>query len=226
MLRPTSSCKAANQPRNAGTRPGRAVVRLALVLALILPWRSASAEDGTYFRPFEVDGADGRWRTSAYAGMLVRNDVSDILLRGNPGVDRFGLIGIGVGREIGATLGGALRMEWEAGLAMRTERIPLADVRLMLGGRWMAFPWNRHVRTTAAFLIGPSWLSGTSRYEDESGRARPWSLGFAMEVTLAPPSWEQVSFLFRLQHRSFVWGLLGKGATPSDALGTGLRLNF
>lgn len=185
-----------------------------------------AAAETPYFRPLDLAWADGRWRASVYAGALTGGGVTDILLRGDPQWDRFGLVALGLGREIGSTLEGALRMEWEANLAWRHERgREIADLRVMVGGRWTAFPWNRWLPTTAAFLIGPSWHSATSRYEDETGRARPWAVGHVMELTFAAPGWQGTRVMLRLHHRSSVFGWMGEG-TPSDALALGLRWHF
>jgi hypothetical protein len=201
----------------------------ALVLALAaLP---ALAEEAprvaiprTYFDPFGGDFHDGRTRITGYAGVVAQNEFSQIV-RFDPNFGSQPIFAVGIGREI-ARWADLLSIEVEANTALAFEPTAIADFRLMIGPRLLWFPWNRWLPTTFAMLLGPSYLTGQSRYETEQGEIGRWSVGVIWEFTFALPEWRNTSVIFRFHHRSNERLTELSDASPSDWLTLGLHYRF
>ncbi|HZH26394.1 MAG TPA: hypothetical protein VEY95_04350 [Azospirillaceae bacterium] len=92
-------------------------------------------------------------------------------------------------------------------------------------GRWSGFPWRRHLHTSIAWGIGPSYATRTPPEEVErsgtSGRLRVY---WVAELEAGPPAapW---SVLTRLHHRSTGFGLLGEEG-GSNWVTVGVRWRF
>ena len=92
--------------------------------------------------------------------------------------------------------------------------------------RWVVFPWNKHVETTAAVGVGLSWATEIPALEkaDPANSDNSQLLNYILcEVTFAVPesSWSLVT---RIHHRSGVWGLFGHSG--SNVLEAGIRYRF
>lgn len=178
-----------------------------------------------YLDPFSFGTGQNRWYVTAYAGLLADNKLSSIA-RLDADLQNDPFVAVGIGREWGA-LASWLRLEWEANIASRFEPgLTIFDARFMVGVRSTWFPWNRWLPTTFAVLTGPSYLSAQSwEYEERKGKTSRFQNGMALEFTFAAPSWEQWRGVFRIQHRSPVFGFSGT-ASPSDAVTLGFQYRF
>ncbi len=92
--------------------------------------------------------------------------------------------------------------------------------------RWVVFPWNKWVETTAAVGEGLSWATEIPALEkaDPTNSDNSQLLNYILlEITFAVPesSWSLVT---RIHHRSGVWGLFGH--TGSNVLEAGIRYRF
>jgi hypothetical protein len=92
--------------------------------------------------------------------------------------------------------------------------------------RWVVFPWNKWVETTAAVGEGLSWATEIPALEkaDPTNSDNAQLLNYILlEITFAVPesSWSLVT---RIHHRSGVWGLFGH--TGSNVLEAGIRYRF
>ena len=91
--------------------------------------------------------------------------------------------------------------------------------------RWSRFPWQRHLATTFAWGIGPSYATEVPEMEvavkEDSQR---WLVYWVGELTFGPPegSW---AVLFRLHHRSGAFGIVGDDG-GSNTLAAGLKFYF
>lgn len=203
--------------------------RFLMLLGVLLAAPAAAQEGnaprlGAYFDPFNFTSGDGRSYITAYAGPLARNKLSRIV-RFEPNLASRWLVGFGMGREIGA-LSESLRIEAEAGLAIQNSEFgAVADMRAMLGARWVSFPWNHYLPTTFAVFTGPSYLSGDSSLEVRRNRTSRFANGMAFELTFALPDREATRGVVRIHHRSPVFGMTGT-ASPSDAVTFGIQQRF
>jgi hypothetical protein len=159
------------------------------------------------------------WTASVFAGPWSNNDSSEIFLEQQWRTDSWA-IGVAGGKEL---------IRWDAKLALETE---LHAVRHVAGedhwifagllvARWLQFPWNDIVETTAAIGYGPSYSTKEPPPGSEDGSQLV--TGLIIELTFAEPgsSWDG---FFRYQHRSSSFGLLG-GEGPQDE-GTGPMLGI
>lgn len=92
--------------------------------------------------------------------------------------------------------------------------------------RWMVFPWNRYVETTAAIGEGLSWATEIPALEkaEPTNSENAQLLNYLLlELTVAPPesSW---SLATRIHHRSGVFGVFGHSG--SNVLELGVRHRF
>ncbi len=92
--------------------------------------------------------------------------------------------------------------------------------------RWVVFPWNRYVATTAAIGEGLSWATEIPALEkaDPTNTENAQLLNYILlEVTFAIPD-SPWSLVTRIHHRSGVWGLFGHSG--SNILEAGIRYRF
>jgi len=95
-----------------------------------------------------------------------------------------------------------------------------------VNARWVVFPWNRYVETTAAFGEGLSWATEIAALEkaDPTNSANRQLLNYILlEVTFALPE-SPLSLVTRIHHRSGVFGLFGHSG--SNVLEAGVRYRF
>jgi hypothetical protein len=92
--------------------------------------------------------------------------------------------------------------------------------------RWVVFPWNKYVETTAAIGEGGSWATEIPALERAaaSNKNSEQLLNYILlEATFAVPD-TRWSLVTRIHHRSGVWGLLGDNG--SNIIETGIRYRF
>ena len=95
----------------------------------------------------------------------------------------------------------------------------------IIGLRWHRFPWERHVATSFAWGIGPSYATEVPPVELETNASSShWLIYWYGELTFAPPAanWE---LMLRLHHRSDAFGLVADDG-GSNAVCSGLRYHF
>lgn len=92
--------------------------------------------------------------------------------------------------------------------------------------RWVVFPWNKYIETTAAIGEGLSWATQIPALEkaDPTNSDNNQLLNYVLlEVTFAIPE-SPWSLVTRIHHRSGVYGLLGHSG--SNILEAGIRYRF
>lgn len=178
-----------------------------------------------YFAPFDLDWRDGRWWGTAALGVVAKNNLSSIVLLASPDFGRTYIGSLALGREFGA-IWDSLRLEWEAGASLVWGREDYVDLRFGIGARWIRFPWNEHVFTTAAIILGPSYITELSRYELKEGDATHFKNGLVLEITAAPPDRPDLTVALRIHHRSSIFNLIPNAGTPSDFVTLGFKLRF
>jgi len=192
-------------------------MRYWLVPAWVMGWASAPS--------LAADPA-GDLRLTVLAGQSTSNVWEDFFI--SPGsldfVDSYLLVGA-LSKPLRRYFDDRLGLEVEGQVARHFGQQQHWELNLPVVARWHAFPWNSHVRTTAAFGVGPSWASRVPRLEVlHKGDSEQWLFHWFMELTLGPPdkAWD-VSL--RLHHRSTAWGLAG-GEGGMDSLIVGVRQRF
>lgn len=93
--------------------------------------------------------------------------------------------------------------------------------------RWSKFPWSKHVATSLAYGLGPSFASEKPQAEiDLHGTTKKFLVYWYGEIAVGPPqsSWAGV---LRIHHRSGAFGLVaGQGEGGSNTICLGLKYRF
>jgi hypothetical protein len=167
-----------------------------------------------------------------YAGRQVQTDLEDIIFKpvapwswemGNSGI-----VATAISRRL-ATLFGVIDLEPELGVAKRFGNTSEAELWGALYFRFTAFPWNDIVFTTVALSTGVNYATGISDWE--RAISRPSSKGsqvlhyFSPEITFASPAYRSLELVFRMHHRSGVYGLFSE-ASGSQYITAGFRWRF
>lgn len=96
--------------------------------------------------------------------------------------------------------------------------------------RWQHFPWDKYIVTTFDFGEGLSFASGLPEREtrdiQKAENARKFLNLLIFEVTAALPSHPDWQIVYRIHHRSGVFGLFSPGITGSTAIQIGIRHQF
>lgn len=104
---------------------------------------------------------------------------------------------------------------------------PLLETNNYFVFRWRDFPWSKKLLTTLGIGEGVSWASHNPqqeiRTEEKAGDARKFLNYVMVEATFALPKHPEWELLYRLHHRSGVFGLYCPGIVGSTAVGFGLR---
>lgn len=103
------------------------------------------------------------------------------------------------------------------------------EFNALLAVRWSRFPWNEHVRTSFAVGDGLSWASEIPVLEaaEHPDEAAAQLLNYVLiECTLGMPSQEAWDFVFRIHHRSGVYGLFDGVDGGSNVLALGLKFRY
>lgn len=159
------------------------------------------------------------WSIAGFAGPWSNTDSSEIFFEQEWRTDSWA-VGVAGGKEL---------MRWGDRFALETE---LQAVRHVAGenhwvfsglavARWLDFPWNERVETTAAFGYGPSFATTDPGSGSDSGDGKLIA-GVMLEFTFAPPDADWAG-LIRYQHRSSSFGVLGNGQQDE---GTGPMLGL
>ncbi len=104
---------------------------------------------------------------------------------------------------------------------------PLVEYNPYFIVRWRDFPWNRTILTTFGFAEGVSWASHNPQQEIDSenspGDASKFLNYLMAELTFSLPDHPEWQVMYRLHHRSGVFGLYCPGTVGSTAAGIGVR---
>ena len=111
----------------------------------------------------------------------------------------------------------------------RSDRVgPIYEFDPYLSFRWERFPWNRYVPTTFAIGEGISYASKVPYRETRNSSQGTKKLMnyLSFELTLGIPKYPHWQIIWRIHHRSGVYGLYDAGNSGSTAVGLGLRYMF
>lgn len=163
------------------------------------------------------------WSLSAFAGPWSNNASSEIFFEREWRSDSWA-IGAGAAKEL---------MRWDDRFALEAElqaaRHIAGESHWVFSGlvvaRFLDFPWNEHVETTAALGYGPSFATTDPGSDTDSGEGRLIA-GVMVELTFAPPD-SNWAGLIRYQHRSSSFGVFSDGQ-QDEGTGpmVGLRYQF
>ena len=172
----------------------------------------------------------GPWAVHVYTGKLLDNYMTQIHYA--PWKTRWTsatIVGVNVHRRI-LTLWKYLDLEIEIGGARRLQERAW-EVHAALTVRWDGFFWNDWVYTTVAISpLGPSYTDKVPYWEqvyvDFSKKTGRLANVFSTELTLALPEYRNYPLVFRIHHRSQIFGLNGGNENASSFATIGFRIHF
>jgi hypothetical protein len=93
--------------------------------------------------------------------------------------------------------------------------------------RWRDFPWDNVVTTSLGLGEGLSYDTEVPQIEMKNSDEAQRLLNYLMmEATFALPDHPQWELVWRIHHRSGVFGLYNSGNNGSTAIGLGIRYHF
>ena len=97
----------------------------------------------------------------------------------------------------------------------------------LLALRCLTFPWNKYINTTFAVGDGLSYATSTPKFEEQQHENTSLLLNYTMfELTFALPESPRWNLVWRVHHRSGIFGLFDEMSGASNALGVGLKYKF
>ncbi len=194
---------------------------LLVSLALITCFASgAQAEDDK--KKNDIDRY--KWFLTAYAGAHAQDDINDVVTL-QPKFEDNAYIGVvALARELWH-YEKYLSFELEGQVAKHFNKDTQWEFVGVLIGRWHYFPWNNYVNTSFAVGDGMSYYTKVSEVEEEDDEDAQQALNYLLiEVALGLPEYPKWDLVFRIHHRSSVFGLYGAGG--SNFVAAGIKFGF
>lgn len=201
---------------------------LAATPAILLLAAAPAAADMRLLAPCDADCA-----VAVYGGTYVENSMERILLTDPEPPWTWDyrddhILALTLSRQV-ATLGRGFTVEAEVGLGKRFGRQSETEVWGAAYLRYRGFPWDRFLVTSVAVSTGLNYASDIS--DVERNRARDDTGDrlmhfFSPEITFALPEAPDREILFRLHHRSGVFGLVSDAWGGVQYGSIGIRYRF
>lgn len=119
--------------------------------------------------------------------------------------------------------------EWEAQVAKHNGAQSHLEFNGLVVLRWQRFPWERHLRTSVAIGEGVSWASEVPPLEEAlhpDGDASQLLNYLLLELGLGLPKVPDWDLVFRIHHRSGIFGTFDGVDGGSNVIATGLKWRF
>ena len=165
-----------------------------------------------------------KWFLTAYAGAHAQEDIHDVVTF-QPKFEDNAYIGVvALAREIWHYKK-YLSFELEGQVAKHFNKDTHWELVGALVGRWNYFPWDKYVDTSLAIGDGISYYTDVSEVEKDDDDDAQRALNYLLvEVALGLPEYPKWDLVFRIHHRSSVFGLVGAGG--SNFVGAGIKFGF
>lgn len=96
--------------------------------------------------------------------------------------------------------------------------------------RWNSFPWNKYVYTTIAFGEGFSYSSKVPYIESHDKTNSEETSKFlnflSYEITIGKPKCRDWSLVYKLHHRSGIFGMINNVSGGSNVTAVGIRYTY
>lgn len=209
------------------------IVALSTALAVLATGPARAGSTGwAQWRPIFAP-CDGNCATSIYAGWYIENALNQIVATSPEtpftwDYDDDYLVATAASRRI-ATLWNHVDIEPEVGIGQRFGKQSQTEVWGAFFFRYRGFPWDRYLINTVAISSGFNYANGISDREQErahDGKGSQLMHFFAPEITFALPRAPQYELMFRVHHRSGVFGLVSDAWGGAQYGTIGLRVRF
>jgi len=174
--------------------------------------------------------APGERAVTAYVGAFSDHSLPDEILLAKPLTTEESYMGaVAYSEPFIEVPGAGARWEWEVQGVKHWGIQDHYELNALLVMRLMRLPWNHVVRTSFAFGEGLSWASEVPEIEEssrENDGATQLLNYLLLEATFGAPAWENLDFVFRIHHRSGIFGLFDDVNGGSNVLAVGLKYRF
>jgi len=212
-------------------RIGAKSLFLGLVVCLFAAGGQASSKEGAgdtskLRQLLDPQPISKYWNVMVFGGRLSSEPMDQVLLLSGDYEDT-GFVGAAAGYEFYRNSLFSFEAEGGAGAMFGDSNGP--QVWGALYARWHNFPWNETLKTSVAVSTGLNYTFKRMAYEERSAAPDPNRKllhYFSPEVTFALPSAPDTELVFRMHHRSSVYGLFDCRRCGSDTPTVGLRHRF
>lgn len=177
---------------------------------------------------------DNPWAVFVYAGQMTENTIGKVVAF-NFQLDDETLYSLELSRQLSPNnpfrrwlqpIVGTI--ELNANGTYRDDPVgPIYEFNPYVSFRWIDFPWNHVITTTFAIGEGLSYDTNIPQVEAENSEETQNLLNYLMlEATFALPKYPRWELVYRIHHRSGVFGLYNAGNNGSTAVGLGIRYRF
>ncbi|MDJ0816221.1 MAG: hypothetical protein QNJ58_08445 [Desulfobacterales bacterium] len=154
-----------------------------------------------------------KWFVTAYGGAHAQDDIGDVFSFQARFEDNAYIAVLALAREFWHYKN-YLSFELEGQVGKHFNKDTHWEFVGVLIGRWHYFPWNKWVNTTFAVGDGISYYTDVSEVEEEDDDDAQRTLNYLLfELTLGLPEYQRWDLVFRIHHRSSVFGLVGAGGS-------------
>lgn len=178
----------------------------------------------TYFNPGNT-AADGTWFVGIYGAQSTEDTLKDIPIFNADYVDSR-LLTFFLGKRFW-TYKDYLGLEAEGQAVHHWGEQDHSEFNALLSLRWFKFPWDHRVDTSFAVGDGISYATEYPEIEVEKMDDPSKTLNYLMfEFDFKMPDFPNWSAIFRIHHRSGVFGLFNGVVGGSNAVGIGIKYSF
>lgn len=166
------------------------------------------------------------WAATIYGAFVSNNSLEEIASMSAEYENSATLLVLALARHF-ATASDDLVMEWEGQLVQHIGDQKHQEFNALAAARWLRFPWDKGLDTSAAFGIGLSYATDVPELEEQNHDDAEKLLAYLLfEVEVAPPTWGDYSLVIRTHHRSGAFGLFNGVHGASNAVGLGVKYQF
>jgi hypothetical protein len=171
--------------------------------------------------------AEHNWSVTLYGGRFDDTRLLEFLsFRSRPEFEDSGLMTLAVSKEF-ARWGKYVAWELEGQLVQHFGDQEHQELNGLLVFRWLAFPWDRYLDTSFAIGDGISFATEAPLVEGDRGEDVRKLMNYLMlELTFALPEVPHWSLIFRIHHRSRIYGVYPGENVGSNYLCMGIRYTF
>ncbi len=179
--------------------------------------------------PHGACAEDPKWFLTFYAGQYSPSDLKDILT-GSARFDDSELICLALSRQVLSFWKDRVTGELEGQVAKHFGIQDHFETNGLFLLRWHPFPWDRYLDTSFAVGDGLSYAWGRPEAEVIESDSSTRLLNYLVFELCFDPHWScpnpPFSFVFRIHHRSGVFGLFNGTHGGSNFLCFGIRYGF
>ena len=175
-------------------------------------------------------GGDFDYGFTMYAGKSATSNFTSLFYAPwNVDFEGTHLLAMAGSKRLG-TIWWDIEVDAELNVAKRFGEDDAWELATMLFFRYDDFPWSEMVYTTLGVGVGPSYathISDTEKTKAGNGdKGSKFLNAFVPELTVADPDLPELAYVFRIHHRSGVFGLIDGVSGGSNFVSFGTRFRF